>query len=81
VGEYQFVSLEYILSSCFRQARNLQVNIFDGLEVCNSIPFFIPEDGDRANQSIYNAYFCTCTGKGPKKVCIIDILTHSLPAI
>lgn len=68
MGEYQFVSLEYILSSCFRQACNLQVNIFDGLEVCNSFPFFIPEDGDRASQSVYNAYFYTCNGKGPKKV-------------
>jgi len=48
MGEYQFVSLEYILSSCFRQAHNLQVNIFDVL--CNSFPFFVPEVG--ANQSI-----------------------------
>lgn len=41
MGEYQFNSLEYILSSCFGQAHNLQVNIFDGLEVCDSFYHFL----------------------------------------
>lgn len=66
MGEYHFVHLEYILSFCFRQARNLQVNTFDGLEVRNSFPFFIPEDGDRVNQYIMHI-FIHAMGKVQRK--------------